>query len=256
MMKRVALSEQLVRDSQLEVCNWKEQYESLQIDVEYLEESKSTLEQQVRALTSELAVEKAFSSQADKEKAHLETSFSEKLSKASEEIRELKAFLGEKESYVGELVQNLTQAQEDLRVSSNKVCALESSHASLQASYTSALAENEKLKNEIADWERDYEILEDKSATEVSWAFLNSRRDTLVEASQETFNLECELAKINETIEKAQQTQDFPSPVVLASVNVEVDTGIPTPSSLVEPAAINQIEPVAVDAPTSVPTFS
>ncbi|XP_070007712.1 uncharacterized protein [Nicotiana sylvestris] len=203
MMKRVALFEQLVRNSQLEACNWKEQYESLQIDVEYLEESKSTLEQQLRALTSKLAVEKASSSQADKEKAHLENSFSEQLSNASEEIRELKALLGEKEAYAGELVQNLTQAQEDLRASSNKVCALESSHASLQASYTSTLAENEKLKNEIADWERDYEILEDKSAIEVSWAFLNSRRDTLVEASQETFNLESELARINETIEKA-----------------------------------------------------
>uniref|UniRef100_A0A1U7VGS3 Uncharacterized protein LOC104217095 n=1 Tax=Nicotiana sylvestris TaxID=4096 RepID=A0A1U7VGS3_NICSY len=78
-------------------------YESLQIDVEYLEESKSTLEQQVWALTSKLAVEKASSSQADKEKARLENSFSEQLSKASEEIRELKALLGEKEAYAGEL---------------------------------------------------------------------------------------------------------------------------------------------------------
>ncbi|XP_070014537.1 uncharacterized protein [Nicotiana sylvestris] len=247
MMKRVALSEQLVRDSQLEACNWKEQYESLQIDVEHLEESKSTLEQQVRALTSKLAVEKASSSQADKEKARLETSFSEQLSKASEEIRELKALFGEKEAYAGELVQNLTQAQEDLRASSDKVCALESSHASLQASYTSALVENEKLKNEIAEWERNYEILEDKSAIEVNLTFLN-RHDTLVEASQKSFNLESELAKINETINMAQQTQEFPSLVVKASVNVEVDTGIPTPSSPVEPAA--------VDAPTSVPTSS
>ncbi|XP_070029024.1 uncharacterized protein [Nicotiana sylvestris] len=210
----------------------------------------------VRALTTELAVEKAASSQADKEKARLETSFSEQLSKASKEIRELKALLGEKEAYAGELVQNLTQAQEDLRASSDKVCALESYHTSLQASYTSALAENEKLKNEIDDWERDYEILEDKSAIEVSWAFLNSCHDTLVEASQETFNLESELAKINETIEKAQQTQDFPSPVAEASENVEVDTGIPTPSSPVEPAIVNQVEPTAVDAPTSVPTSS
>ncbi|XP_070007951.1 uncharacterized protein [Nicotiana sylvestris] len=200
----------------------KEQYESLQIDVHYLEESKSTLEQQVRALTSELAVEKASSSQADKEKARLETSFSEQLSKASEDIRELKALLGEKEAYAGELVQDLTQAQEHLQAFSNK--------------------------NEIADWKRDYEILEDKSTIEVSWAFLDSRHDTLVEVSQEIFNLESELAKINETIEKAQQTQDFPSPVAEASVNVEVDTGIPTPSSPVEPAA--------VDAPTSVPTSS
>ncbi|XP_070021954.1 uncharacterized protein [Nicotiana sylvestris] len=267
MMKRFAHSHQLVHDSQLEACNWREQFESLQIDMEYLEESKSTLEQHVRALTSELAVEKASSSQADKEKTRLETSFSEQLSKDSEEIRELKVLLSKKEAYAGELVQNLTQAQENFRASSDKVCALESSHASLQTSNTSALAENEKLKNEIADWERDYEILEDKYAIEVSWAFLNSRHDTLIEAGQENFNLESELAKINETIEKAQQTQDFPSPVAEASVNVEVNTGIPTISSPVEPVAASQVEPatvvtpaqvepVDVDAPDSVPSTS
>ncbi|XP_070009840.1 uncharacterized protein [Nicotiana sylvestris] len=215
-MKRVTLSEQLVRDYQLEAYNWKEQYESLQIDMEYLEESKSTLEQQ--------------------------------LSKASKDIRELKALLDAKEAYAGELVQNLTQAQEDLRFSSDKVCSLENSHAFFQASYESALAENEKLKNEIADWERDYEILEDKSAIEESWAFLNSRCDTLVEASQENFNLESELAKINKTIQKTQHNQYFSSPVAEASANVEDDTGIPTPSS--------QVEPAAVDIPASVPSSS
>nr|XP_009762972.1 PREDICTED: uncharacterized protein LOC104214939 [Nicotiana sylvestris] len=140
MMKRVTVSEQLVRDYQLEAYNWKKQYESLQIDVEFLEESKNTLEQQVQALTSELAVERASSSQADKEKARLEISFSEQLSKASEEIRELKALLDKKEAYAGELVQNLTQTQEDLRVSSGKVRSLENSHASLQASYESCLS--------------------------------------------------------------------------------------------------------------------
>ncbi|XP_070010951.1 uncharacterized protein [Nicotiana sylvestris] len=182
--------------------------------METLEKSKSTLEQQVRALTSESAVEKASSNQASKEKACLETSFSEQLSKASEEIRELRALLSEKEAYVGELVQNLTQTQEDLRVSSDKVCSLESSHASLQ----------------------------------MSWAFLNSRHDTLVEVSQENFNLESELAKIKETIEKTQQNQDFSSPVAEVSENVEDNTGIPTPSS--------QIEPAAADDPASVPSSS
>nr|XP_016455900.1 PREDICTED: paramyosin-like [Nicotiana tabacum] len=156
MMKRVTLLEQLVRDYQVEADNWKEQCESLQIDVKTLEESKFTLEQQVRALNSELAVEKASSNQADKEKAHLETSFSKQLSKESDEIRELRDLLGEKEAYAGELMQNLTQTQEDLRISSDKVCSLENSHASLQASYESTLAENKKLRNEIADWERDY----------------------------------------------------------------------------------------------------
>ncbi|XP_070020411.1 uncharacterized protein [Nicotiana sylvestris] len=204
MMKRVSLSEQLMQDYQVEADNWKEQYESLQIDMKILEESKCTLEQHVRVLTSELAVEKASSNQAGKDKNLLKTSFSEQLSKASEEIRELKTLLGKKEAYVGELMQTLTQTQEDLRESSDKVRFLESSHASLQTSYDSALAENEKLKNEIVDWERDYEILEDKTAIEVSWAFLNSRHDTLVEVNQENFNLESELAKIKETIEKTR----------------------------------------------------
>ena len=71
------------------------------------------------------------------------------------------------------------------------------------------MAENEKLKNEIADWERDYEILEDKSAIEVSWAFLNSRRDTLVEASQENFNLESEVAKIMKLLRRLSKLKIF-----------------------------------------------
>ncbi|XP_075112341.1 uncharacterized protein LOC142182193 [Nicotiana tabacum] len=98
MMKRVSFSEQLMQDYQVEADNWKEQYESFQIDMEILEESKYTLEQQVRVLTSELVVEKASSNQAGKDKNLLETSFSEQLSKASEEIRELKALLSEKEA--------------------------------------------------------------------------------------------------------------------------------------------------------------
>ncbi|XP_070029975.1 uncharacterized protein [Nicotiana sylvestris] len=217
-----------------------------------LQESKSTLEHQVWALTSELMVVKASSSQVEKEKEHIESSFLEQLSKASEENRELKALLSQKEVYTGELVQSLTQAQEDLRVSADKVRALESSHASLQASYDSALAENEELKNEIADWEKDYEIFEEKSVVEVSWPFLNSRRDTLIEADQENFKLESELAKINETIEKSQQTQDFPSPVVEAPMNVEADTSIPTFSSPIEHVVENQVEAASVDAPAQI----
>ncbi|XP_070002431.1 uncharacterized protein [Nicotiana sylvestris] len=252
MMSRIPLLEKVTRDSQLEAINWKEQFESAQIDMEDLQEGKSTLEQQMRALTSELAVAKVSSSQAEKDKERLESSFSEQQSKASEENRELKALLSQKEVYAGDLVQSLTQAQEELRVSADKVRASESSHASLQASYNSALAEYEELKNEIAVWEKDYETLEEKSAIEISWAFLNSRRDTLIEASQENFNLESELAKINETIEKAQQTQDFPSPVVEAPVNVEADMGIPTLSSPIFPVAASQVETTSVDAPAQI----
>ncbi|XP_009783345.1 uncharacterized protein [Nicotiana sylvestris] len=215
MMKRVSLSEKLACDYQAEANNWKEQFESLQIDMEISEESKCTLEQQVRVLTSELVVEKVSSNQAGEEKNLLETSFSKQLSKASEEIRELKTLLGKKEAYAGELVQTLTQTQKDFRVSSDKVRSLENSYAFLQTSYDSALAENEKLTNKIADWERDYEILEDKTAIE----------------------MKSELAKIKETIEKTQHSQDFPSPVAEASGDVEDDMGTPIPSSQIEPAA-------------------
>ncbi|XP_070023023.1 uncharacterized protein [Nicotiana sylvestris] len=149
----------LMHEYQTEANNRREQYESLQIDMEALEESKCILEQQLKVLTSELAVEKATSNQAGKDKNLLDTFFSEQLSKASEEIRELKALLSEKEVYAGELVQTLTQTQEDLQESSDKVRSLESSRASLQTSYNSALAENEKLKSEIAEWEKDMRFL-------------------------------------------------------------------------------------------------
>ncbi|XP_019266740.1 PREDICTED: tropomyosin-1-like [Nicotiana attenuata] len=235
MMKRVSHTEQLMHDYQVEADNWREQYESLQIDVEVLEESKCTLEQQLKVLSSELAVEKACSSQADKDKNLLEASFSEQLSKASEEIRELKALLSKKEAYAGELVQTLCQTQEDLRESSTKVSFLESSLAPLQASYDSVLAENEKLKDEIDQWEKDYEILEDKTAIEVSWAILNTRRDTLMEVSQEGFT-----------------RPNFPSPMGDIPEHIEDEMGTvdaPTPSSHPEPSAAHD----PVSDPSSAP---
>ena len=84
--------------------------------MEVLEENKCTLEQQLRVLTSELAVERASLNQAGKDKNLLKTSYSEQLSKASEEIRELKALLNKREVYAGELIQNLTQAFELLLI--------------------------------------------------------------------------------------------------------------------------------------------
>ncbi|XP_070011361.1 uncharacterized protein [Nicotiana sylvestris] len=107
LMKRIAPLEKIARDSQLEATNWKGQFESAQLDIKSLQEK--------------LAVAKASSHQAEKDKERLESSFSEKLSQASEEIRELKALLNQKEVYAGELVQNLTQAQEDLRISADKI---------------------------------------------------------------------------------------------------------------------------------------
>ncbi|XP_070023125.1 uncharacterized protein [Nicotiana sylvestris] len=87
LMKRITSLEKIARDSQLETTNWKEQFESAQLDIEDLQESKNTLEQRVRSLTSELAVTKASSNQAEKAKERLEYFFLEQLSKASEEIR-------------------------------------------------------------------------------------------------------------------------------------------------------------------------
>lgn len=58
------------------------------------------------------------------------------------------------------------------------------------------------LKNQIDQWEKGYEILEDKTAIEVSWAILNTRHDTLMEASQEGFNLDAKLVKIKEAIDQ------------------------------------------------------
>ncbi|XP_070025294.1 uncharacterized protein [Nicotiana sylvestris] len=181
--KSIHEAEEIAKGAQLEVANWKEQFENAQGIIEELQESRNHLEQQKRGLTSELAVAKASSSQFEKDKERLECCFSEQLSKSSEEIRELKALLDKKEEYAGELVQNLTQVQADLRISSDKVRALESSHASLEASLDSHLVEHQVLKNDLAMWEREYELLEEKFDLEVSWAFLNSRRDALMEAT-------------------------------------------------------------------------
>nr|XP_016443511.1 PREDICTED: virulence factor-related M protein-like [Nicotiana tabacum] len=141
-----------VPTSSLEAANWKEQFENAQGTIEELQESRNLLEQQKRGLTSELATAKASSSQFKRDKELLECSMSEQLSKASEEVRELKALLAKKEEYAGELVQSLTQAQADLQTFSDEIRALKSSQASLEASLDSHLAEHQILKNDIAMW--------------------------------------------------------------------------------------------------------
>ncbi|XP_019226472.1 PREDICTED: uncharacterized protein LOC109207930 [Nicotiana attenuata] len=170
------------------------------------ESDKTVLEaeRQRRTLTSELAGAKASSSKAEKDKERFECSFSEQLSKSSEEIRELKALLAKKEEYAEELVQKLTQVQADLNISSDKVRALESSHASLEASLDSSLAENQVLKNDLAMWEKEYELLEENFNIE-------SRK----------LDLKSELAKVLKTIEMTQQPLDFPSPANEAPVAEE-----------------------------------
>nr|XP_016450315.1 PREDICTED: uncharacterized protein LOC107775143 [Nicotiana tabacum] len=124
----------------------------------------------------------------------------EQLSKTSEEVRELKTLLAKKEEYAGELVQSLTQA--DLQTSSDEIHALKTEH--------------QILKNDLAMWEKEYGLLEENFNIEVSWAFLKSRRDALMEAAQEGFDLQSELAKVVDTIEKSQQSTDTPSPVLEA----------------------------------------
>lgn len=89
-MKRIVNTEQLVNNYRTEVDNWREQYESLHLEKEVLDEEKCALEQQVHVMALELAIEKASSSQVGKDKDILESSFAEQLSKATEEIRSLK----------------------------------------------------------------------------------------------------------------------------------------------------------------------
>ncbi|XP_070013428.1 uncharacterized protein [Nicotiana sylvestris] len=193
--KSIHEAEEIANGAQLEAANWKEQFENAQGTIEELQESRNHLEQQKR----------------------------EQLSKSSEEIRELKALLDKKEEYAGELVQNLTQVQADLKISYDKV----------------------------------------------SWAFLNSRRDALMEASQENFDLNSELAKVLETIERTQQSFDFPSPAIEAPiakepvndeavvVAVEVeDVVIPTPKGEISTTQSMEAETSVTLAPLVEPNTS
>nr|XP_016504632.1 PREDICTED: uncharacterized protein LOC107822599 [Nicotiana tabacum] len=154
----------------------------------------------------------------------------------------------------------LTQAQADLQTSSDEIQALKSSHASLEASLDSHLAENQILKNDLAMWEKEYGLLEENFNIEVSWAFLNSRRDALTEAAQEGFDLQSELAKVIDTIEKSQQSTDTPSPALEVPENVaipasegetsttqsmEVETSVTIPSSSAETVPVPASSEVA-----------
>ncbi|XP_070037177.1 uncharacterized protein [Nicotiana tomentosiformis] len=192
----------------------KEQFKGLQLEKEVLAEEKNALEQQAKMVAAELAIEKASSNQVGKDKDILESSFAEQFSKATKEIRGLKELLNQKETYAGELVQSLTQTQEDLRASSDKIKFLESSLAPLKTAFDASKVEKEELKAEIDQREKDYEALEDKLTLNLSWAFLNTRLETLIEASQEGFDLNAEISKAKETIEKTQQRQSFSSPEV------------------------------------------
>ncbi|XP_019240252.1 PREDICTED: titin-like [Nicotiana attenuata] len=203
--------------------------------MDILEKRKSSLEKQVQTLTSELATVKATADQSKREKEL----FAEQLSTVADENKALKALLAQKEIHAEGVAQELARVQEELRASADKVRALENSHTSLQSSHDSLLLKNEELKNEVTTWEKDYELLEESSNIEVSWTYLKTRRDTLVEVSQEDFNLESELAKVNEAIERAQQPPNFSSPET--SLPVVENPLIEVPSnetSLVETALV------------------
>ncbi|XP_070005505.1 COP1-interactive protein 1-like [Nicotiana sylvestris] len=241
--KAISEARRIANETQLEAANWKEQFENAQGTIEELQENKELLE----------------------------CSFSKQLSKPSEEIRELKALVEKKEEYAGELVQSLTQAQADLRIYSDEICALKSSHASLEASLDSHLAEYQILKNDLAMWERGYGLLEENFNIEVSWAFLKSRRDALMEATQENFDLQSELAKVLDTIEKSQQPVDTPSPALgtpgaekllneeVATTSMEAeapvtlaslgDFNIPGPIEIAPISAPSEVVTVPVTAP-------
>ncbi|XP_070036501.1 uncharacterized protein [Nicotiana tomentosiformis] len=195
LMRRISWTDQQVIELRTEAGNWKEQFKGLQPEKYVLTEEKRDLEQQLKIITAKLAVLKASSNQAEKGKERLESFFVEQHFKATEEIRSLKELLNQKEAYAGDLVQMLTQTQEDLRASTDKIQFLESSLAPLKTSYKASEAEKEELKTEIEQWEKDYEALEDQLTLGVSWAFLNTLFETLTEARQEGFDHNAEIAK-------------------------------------------------------------
>nr|XP_033509339.1 uncharacterized protein LOC117274216 [Nicotiana tomentosiformis] len=149
LMKRVSWTDQQLIELRTEADYWREQFEGLQLEKDVLAEEKRALEEQMRMVSAKLAVLKASFSQVEKDKDRLESSFAEQLSKATEEMRSLKEFLNKKKVYAGELVQTLTQAQEDLCASTDKIQFLESSLAPLKTTYEASKAEKEELKAEI-----------------------------------------------------------------------------------------------------------
>lgn len=116
--KAISEARKITEDALLEAANWKDQYESSQGTIEELQENKVHLEQQNRSLSSELGVANASWGQVKKDKENLEGS----LSRANDEVNEFKALLEKKEEYAKELAENLSRAQNDLRISIRFIC--------------------------------------------------------------------------------------------------------------------------------------
>lgn len=106
------------------------------------------------------------------------------------------------------------------------------------------------MKNTLDTWGRDYENLENDYNSlvenfnyEVNQAFLKSRRDALMEASQEKFDKQYELAKVLDLIEKNEQPTETPSPdqvIDISSPTVETP-GVEEPLSLESTAEVTII---------------
>lgn len=74
-MRRMAWIEQHVIELSTKSDNWKEQFESLQLEKDVLAGEKETLEQQLWVTIAELAMLKASTNQAEKEKDKMEATF-------------------------------------------------------------------------------------------------------------------------------------------------------------------------------------
>lgn len=139
-------------------------------------------------------------------------SFTEQHSKATNEIRSKKELLSQKEVYEGEPVQGFTPVKEKLRTSYEKIEFLESSLEPLKVSYDVAKAKKKNLRTEVDQWKKMYDALENKLVMDLSWTYLCTRFETLIEASQEGFDLNAEIAKAKEAIEVSQKGPSFSTP--------------------------------------------
>lgn len=84
-----SLIEKQIVELNTEASNWKEQFESLQLEKDVSASKKETLEKQLRVATAELEVLKAYTNQIEKEKYIMESTFSEQHSRATKEIKSL-----------------------------------------------------------------------------------------------------------------------------------------------------------------------
>lgn len=98
----------------------------------------------------------------------MESSFAKQHLRDTEEIRCLKELLNQKEVYVCNLVQMLTQAQEDICAFSEKVKFLKATLEPLKVSYEDSEAKKKDYNSKVAQLQKDYEALKNKLTLHVS----------------------------------------------------------------------------------------